>query len=114
MTLWQRRARLAIGVFAVVFAVTVWLALKKRTPPAVPTPPFPIDPGTVVQSTGGHIDRFKLSQDEVSIKYDKLQTYADGRNKMIGVTITTVDKNGRTFTVTGREGSAGQNESTFA
>src|ERR1700737_2226822 len=108
MTRWQRRARLAIGIFVVVLGIAVLFAFKGRTPPAPPAAVVPTEPGIVVQSTGGSIHRFKGSQDEVIIETDKQLTYADGGNKMLGVKITTVDKNGRTFIVTGKEGRAGK------
>ena len=113
---WQKRARLLIGVFAVVFAVAVAFAFKKRTPAAPAAAVVQTDPGTVVQSTGGRIDRFSFAREAVSIQYDKQLTYSDNTTKMLGVRVVTAERggDGRTFTITGREGKVGQNESTIA
>ncbi|MBI4486547.1 MAG: LPS export ABC transporter periplasmic protein LptC, partial [Acidobacteria bacterium] len=114
MTNWQRRARLAIAVFAIVFAVVVVFAFKRRTP-APAQAIVPTDPGAIVQSTGGRIERFKLSREDVSVEYEKQLSYADGSTNMIGVRIVTTERSGnRIFTVTGKEGQLGQNESTIA
>ena len=87
MTKWQRRARLMIGVFAIVFAV--------------------------IESTGGRVERFSLSREDVRVEYDKQLTYGDRSMKMLGVKIITDDRGGRSFTMTGQEGQVGQNESTI-
>ncbi len=111
---WRKRLRLLIGVFVVVFAVAVAFAFKKRTPP----PPAPIvqtDPGAVLQSTGGRVDRFTFAREAVSVQYDRQLTYSDNTTKMFGVRVVTTERGGgRTFTMTGREGKVGQNESTIA
>ena len=52
------------------------------------------------------------SREDVSIRYEKQLTYKDGATTLQGVTIVTTDRNdGRSFTVTGKEGRVGQNES---
>jgi LPS export ABC transporter protein LptC/lipopolysaccharide transport protein LptA len=112
MTKWQRRARLVIGVFVIVFAIVVVFAFKRRSAPAAPSPVVRTDPGAVIESTGGHIARYTLSKENVSVEYDRQLTFADNSTKMIGVRVVTTEKSGgRTFTVTGREGRLGQNES---
>src|SRR5205807_9729882 len=105
---------LLIGMFAIVFAVVVAFAFKRRVPVA-PTPtPIRTDAGAVVESTGGRVERFKLSREDVRVEYDKQLTYADGSTKMVGVRIITDDRgDGRSFTVTGREAQIGKDESTI-
>lgn len=113
MAKWQRRARLIIAVFAVGFAVVVVFAYKRRPPaPAAAAVPR-LDPAAVLESTGGRVERFKLSREDVRIEYEKQLTYADGSNRMMGVRVVTDDRNGRSYTVTGKEGTVGQNESTI-
>ncbi|HEY7290587.1 MAG TPA: LptA/OstA family protein [Vicinamibacterales bacterium] len=116
----RKQARQIIAVFCVVFAVFVGLQFKRRGP-AGPSEIAHTDPNAVVETTGGTTQRFSSSREDVSIKYDKLLTYANGSSKLLGVTITTADRRGdqqsdaaRGFTVTGREGTVGQNESTIA
>ena len=76
-----------IGVFAIAFAIV--LAFAFRHPAAVVQAPTPVrtDPGAVVESTGGRVERFKLSHEDVRVEYQKQLTYADGSTKMLGVTI---------------------------
>jgi lipopolysaccharide export system protein LptA len=113
MNRWQRRARLFIALFGVAFAIFVMFAFKTRTPPAPAGRVIQTDPGTVVQSTGGRVQRVKLSTEEVLIEYDKQVAYSDNTNKLLGVRITTTEKSGRTFTLSGKEGQAGKDESSF-
>ena len=114
MTRWQRRARLGIGLFAIIFAVVVVFAFKERATAPAGAPVVPTDPVAVVESTGGRIERFKLSREDVSVEYDRQLTYADGSTKMIGVKVITTERDGgRTFTITGEEGQLGENESTI-
>jgi len=110
---WQRRARLIIAVLAVAFAVVVAFAYKRRPPaPAAAAVPR-LDPSAVLESTGGRVERFRLSREDVRVEYEKQLTYADGSNRMMGVRVVTDDRNGRSYTVTGKEGKVGQNESTI-
>jgi LPS export ABC transporter protein LptC/lipopolysaccharide transport protein LptA len=109
----RKNARLIIAVFGVVFAVFVALQFKRRGPvgprPAIAT----TAPGAVVETTGGQTQRFDSSREHVRVKYEKLLTYANGSSKLVGVTVTTEDRsgNGRSFVITGREGSVEPGES---
>src|SRR5580692_7076895 len=114
MSPWQRRARLVIGVFAVVFTVVVAFAFRKGAPAAPLPTPVRTDPVAVVESTGGRVERFKLSHEDVHVEYQRQLTYADGSTKMLGVTILTDNRSGRSFTVTGKEGQVGQKDSSIA
>lgn len=115
MRIWQRRLRLFIGLFAVAFAVVVVFAFKSRAPTAPPAPMVSPERGVVVESTGGRVERFKLSREDVRVEYQKQLTYADGATKLVGVTIVTEDRSdGRSFTVTAKEGQVSQDESTMA
>jgi LPS export ABC transporter protein LptC len=112
MSRWQRRARLAIAISALGFAAVVVFALKKRDAQSTPVAAVRTDPSAVVEVTGGRVERFKLSREDVRVAYERQLTYADGATKLVGVTITADERaGGRTFTVTGNEGSVGQNES---
>lgn len=114
MTPWQRRMRWVLGAFAIVFAVVVVFAFKRSAPAPASQPGVPTDPGAVVQSTGGIINRFKFSREDVSVQYEKQLSYADGSAKMIGVKVVSTEREGgRTFTVTGNEGRLGENNATI-
>src|SRR5262245_45039525 len=114
MTGWQKRARLLIAAFGVVFAGLVGWQLKPRAPAPVTAPVQRTDPGAVVESTGGRLERFKFSRQDVGIKYERQLLYANGTAKLFGVTIETDERGGsRSFTVTGKEGNVGEKESTL-
>ncbi|HUR35809.1 MAG TPA: LptA/OstA family protein [Vicinamibacterales bacterium] len=109
---WQRTARLVIAVLAVAFAIGVGTTMRRRTPPQT-APPVPrTDPTAIVETQGGSTVRINRNQEEGVLRYQRLLTYANGASKMLGVTITS-DRRGQTFTVTGAEGQAGENDSTM-
>ena len=114
MTRWQRRARLSVAVFGVLFAVFVAREFKGRTAPPVATAPARTDPKAVVEITGGEIGQFRGSREDVHVRAEKQLVDADGASKMIGVTIVTDERNGnRTFTIRSKEGQIAKNESTM-
>src|SRR5687768_5560656 len=98
MTKWQRRTRSAIAIVAVVFAFVVMFTLERRSQPPV-QPAARTDPGAVVEVTGGRVERFKLSREDVRVAYGRQLTYANGSTKLLDVTITADERaGGRTFT----------------
>ena len=114
MTTFQRRARWLVAIFAVGFAVMLAFAFKRRAPAPPPVVTSRTDPNSVVESTSGRVVKVKGAREDVSIEYDKQLTYKDGSTKLQGVKIVTTQRDGgRTFTVTGKEGSAAQNESAY-
>jgi lipopolysaccharide transport protein LptA len=109
---WQRRARLVIGISAVVFAVVVAFTLKRRDTQPSGASASRTDPGAIVEVTGGSVERFKLSREDVRVAYERQLTYADGSTKLLGVTIAADQRaGGRSFTINAKEGQVGQNES---
>ena len=90
------------------------VAFKRRARAAAPASAARTDPGAVVESTGGRVERFKLSREDVRVDYERQLTYANGSTKLMDVTVITDERGGgRSFTVTGKEGQVGQNESTL-
>jgi len=63
-----------------------------------------------VESAGGRSFRVNREHEEIRVEYDRLLTYPDGTSRMIGVKVVTERAGGRTFTITGREGTTGRNE----
>ena len=114
MTKWQKRTRLVIAIGAVAFAIVVVFALKRREPQPQNLPSLRADPDAVVEVTGGRIERFKLSRQDVSVEYERQFTYANGSTKLINVTISADGRaSSRSFRVTGKDADVGQNESTI-
>jgi LPS export ABC transporter protein LptC len=115
MSSWQRRARFVIGLSALVFAGFVAAQFRHRDPPASgAAPAVRTEPGAVVETTGGQTLRFSESKETVRINSQRQLAYADGRSKLVGVTVTAEDTDGKgTFTATGKEAMVGKDETTI-
>ena len=112
---WQRRARLVIAVLGVLFAAFVARQLKPRDPPAGAAPIPKVDPKAVIETTNGVLQSFKQSREGAHVTFQKQLVYADGTSRLQGVTIVTREKNGsRTFTIAGKEGRLGANQTSIA
>ncbi len=116
MSRWQRRARLFIAIFGVIFAAVVLLAFKRRNPGPGSGLIVKVDRNAVVESTsGGRHERYKLSLENLRIDFEQQFTYGDGTSKLHGVTVTTTNRSdGRTFVVTGKEAQVFENPSRYA
>jgi lipopolysaccharide export system protein LptA len=114
MTPWQRRARVLVAVFAVAFAVVVVFAFR-RQPRAVPPPQLVhLDPRAIVESTAGHVVEVKGTHENVAVDFEKQVTYKDGSSKLFNIKVTATDRrDGRVFTLTGREGQVTENPSAY-
>src|SRR5579871_3105912 len=113
MTLWQRRARLLVGISALSFAGFVAVQFKHRESPPAGAPAPRTEPGAVVETTGATTVRFGGSRESVRILSQKQLTYEDGRSKLVGVTVVAEDTEGNgTFTATGKEATVGKDETT--
>jgi LPS export ABC transporter protein LptC/lipopolysaccharide transport protein LptA len=107
---WQKRLRLVIAVLAIAFAVGVGLTWKTRTVPPTAPPVERTDVKAAVESRGGETVRFGGDKAEVVVNFETLLSYPDKTTKMLGVTVTT-QRDGRTFTIKGKEGQVGDNDS---
>src|SRR5258705_3232100 len=100
---WQKRVRLAIALFVVVFAAVVAVSLRRGHKPSTQavTAPTNLDPNAVTQTRGsGEYKVTKEGKVTSSIKFGNQKTYADGRSVFGGgVTVVLPDKGGRQVTV---------------
>jgi len=114
MSRWQRRARLLIALFGVVFAVFLARQFKPADATPASQPVVPTDPGAIIEVTGCKLQRVTLSREDVSIECDKQLTYADGSSKLLGVTLTSDEKSGEDrFTASGKEAVVAKDQSTI-
>jgi lipopolysaccharide export system protein LptA len=108
---WQKKARLAIGAFVIVFVAIVIVALRTRkTVPQSGAVPERQDPKALVENpTGGHYSHTSEGRIVFSVKFGSQFTYPDGRTKFGNGIEVTSERNGRAFTVTSREAVIVQN-----
>jgi lipopolysaccharide transport protein LptA len=102
---WQKKARLGIAAFIVVFVVIVIAAGRQRKT-ARPAEAIPqrVDPKAVVEGHGiGTIEKSRDGRVIFSLKFGSQLTYPDGHSKLTGGVSITADRNGRPFTMTSRE-----------
>ena len=99
MANWQKKLRLAIALFVVIFAAMVVVSLRKgRATNTTPPPPAKLDPNAVIQTRGGGDYKGGGTADKpgFSIKFGTQATYPDNRSVFGGgVTVELPDKNGR-------------------
>ena len=114
MASWQRRARLLVLLFVVAFTIVVALAFRRRAPVPPVVSITRADPEAVVETTSGTTQRFKGAREDVGVDYQQLLTYQDGTTKMLGVRIRSENRtDGRSFTVTSKQGVSGKDESSL-
>ena len=108
---WQKKARLAIGAFVIVFVAIVIVALRARkTVPQAGVVPERKDPKAYVENTaGGHYEHHKEGKITFAIKFGSQFSYSDGRTKFGDGVELTSNRNGRAFTVRSREAEIVQN-----
>ncbi len=106
---WQKKARVVIVGFVVLFVAIVFVASRRRTPaPAAEALPTRVDPAAVVEGHGtGTIEQSRDGHVVFSLKFGSQLTYPDGRSKLTGGVSVTSDRDGRPFTVTSREADVG-------
>jgi lipopolysaccharide export system protein LptA len=109
---WQKRVRLGIAVFVVIFAAVVVVSLSRGRKPAAQTVARPanLDPSAVVQTQGsGDYTHRKEGKVTFAIKFGNQKTYADGRSIFGGgVTVVLPDKGGRQVTVQSQDAQVTQ------
>ena len=98
---WQKRLRLVIALFVVVFAALVVVSLRKGRPePPRVAAPKKLDDKAIIQGGAGNYTHRNAGKTAFSIKFGNQLTYSDNRSKFGGgVTVVLPDKNGRTVTI---------------
>lgn len=110
MVAWQKRARLAALVVGVGVVAAVFATSRRREGPPPATPISRADPTAVVESSGAILRQVKGAKENFRLEAEKQLTYQDGSTKLIGVKIT-VEREGKTYIITGNETKAGSNQS---
>ena len=110
MTSWQRRTRIGLAIFGLIFAGFVYFSMGERRSQVRPTPVERIDPKAVVETREGELQRLRATVQDFSIKSARSLSYEDGSQKLFEVEITVHKSDGRTFVVTADEALAGPNQ----
>src|SRR5579872_1081830 len=97
---WQRRLRVAIALFVVVFAAFLVVSLRRGRRPA-PPPTLDIKSQTATMiSQKGHYSNEEKGKQTFAIDFGNSATYADGRTTFGGgVKVVLPDKEGRRITI---------------
>src|SRR5262245_1586341 len=111
MQKWQKTTRWVMAMVAVVSAVAIASTLKKRVSPQVQAPLTRTDEKAVLETSGGRGKRTNKTKADFETTWDKMLTYEDGSSKLIGLKVIT-ERNGKTFEITGKEGTVRDNEGT--
>jgi len=107
---WQKRARLATLVVGVGIVAAVFATSRRREGPPPATPVSRADTLAVVETSGAILRQVKGARENFRLEAEKQLTYQDGSTKLIGVKIT-IEREGKTYIVTGNETKAGSNQS---
>jgi LPS export ABC transporter protein LptC len=108
---WQRILRPALGLFALAFAIWVFVSIRERKAAPASAVPGRTDKDAVVESTKGQTYRHKGAAQDVRIDYDKLYTYQSGRSRFVGARISVTGRAGRDFDIRANEAEIAENQS---
>ncbi len=114
MTSWQRRARLVAGLVAIsVAGGAYWMSSGRRAlapPPAV----TPLEPSVTAQMRGGEAAQSSGTRQDFSLDFKEQKSFEGGRTVATDVTVRVANRGGRSFVVTGKEGTVGAGQSSVA
>jgi LPS export ABC transporter protein LptC len=100
MARWIRHVRLALGIFAVLFAALVYLAIRERPADSQGEQPAErVDPAAVSETTTGEFVLAKGTRREFRVVFERALTYADGTTKFGGISVSVPQRGGRDFTI---------------
>ncbi len=114
MTVWQRWLRVALGVFVVLFAVGVYLAMRRQPTPPQRKPVTPIDSRAASQLSRGRLLLLNGGVVDCTIDYETVLEYAGAPTKIRGVRARFPQRNGRDLEVTGEQASVTPDQSNFS
>ena len=109
MTSWQKRLRIGLAIFGIVFAGLVYRSIGERQAPAAVRPVERTDPKAISEARESSVEQVRGIQREFEVKSERTLTYDDSSQKHFNVEIT-VRRDGRVVVVTAKEAQAGPNQ----
>ena len=109
MTSWQKRLRVGLAIFGILFAGLVYRSIGERRIAGPVRPAERTDPTAQVETTNAELQQVRGTEQEFEIKSERTLTYADNSLKHVNVVIT-VHREGRIYVVTAKEATAGPNQ----
>ena len=106
MTSWQKRLRIGLAIFGIVFAGLVYRSIGERPAITPPEPPERLDKKALLETRQTVVEQVRGNEREFEIKSSRTLSYEDGSAKHIDVVITRRTE-GRVFVITAREAQAG-------
>ena len=102
---WQRKARIAIAAFVIVFIAIVVVALRERKgPPPVAAVPERRDKDCVLENTqSGEVKQSKDGKIVFAMKFGAQCSYQDGRTRLGNGVHITFARNGKPYVIDSRE-----------
>ena len=109
MTSWQKRLRIGVAIFGIVFAGLVYQSIGERRLPAPLQPIERMDRNAISEARQAVLEQVRGTEREFEIRSERSLSYRDGSAKHFNVEIT-VRREGRVFVITAKEATAGANE----
>lgn len=114
MTSWQRRARFLAAVVALAVAAGAYWAAGARRAVAPPPPVTPLEPTVTAVMSGGDAAQSSGSREDFAVEFLEQKSYSDGRTVATGLTVRVANRGGKSFVLTGTEGTIGAEQSSVA
>ncbi|MEI6667350.1 MAG: LPS export ABC transporter periplasmic protein LptC [Acidobacteriota bacterium] len=111
MSRWQKWLRAAVAVFGVGFAVVLFVSIRGSKPPSKGQRAVGrVDSAAAAEATKGSVRSLGAQAEKWNVEFDHSLAYEDGRQKLTGVRAVIPHRDGRTFTLKGKEAEIGPNQ----
>ncbi len=112
---WPSLLRALLALFAVGFAVAVYLAIRERTPAPPGSERAPrTDPKAVAESVKGTSSLARGAAEDFRVDYERALTYQDGTLRFETVKVLVPQRQGRDLSVTARQAQVTNNQNDVA
>ena len=113
MTPWQKRARLAVAILAISVVAIVVYTMRSRKAAAPPPSIEALDKDATMETRGADVVRFKGGDRDLRIEFQRQVTYQDNQTRLFDVKVVADNREGRDYTITGKQAQVGKDESSF-